>query len=147
MKSMIVFVKRVVLRSSTLGMGILALAAIGCGGGGGDDGGDDVPSICRSYCSFWCARSSDCGFFPASEVDDCDDACVRTVAANGATAAQCDRGGQEVAAATCSQIGSILGVTQRAAKNQSVVDEPSNMASFVEHCGTEFGVQVAKKQE
>ena len=127
---------------------LVAATVAGCGGGGGGDDQESVPDICRSYCSFICTRASSCGYFPASEVAVCDESCISTIASNGGTAAACDQGGAEVAAANCSQIGSIIGMRSlnkadetRSAKEQN---EQEDSQAIAEHSGAELGMSVTQ---
>jgi hypothetical protein len=124
---------------------IFAATVAGCGGGGGGDDQESVPEICRSYCSFICTRAANCGYFPASEVAVCDDTCVSTIASNGGTAAACDQRGAEVAAANCSQIGSMIGLRSLSkAGDTNSANEQENNQAIAAHSGAELGMSVTQ---
>jgi hypothetical protein len=124
---------------SKLFFGLLLIAAsgIGCGGGGGDES-DSVPSICRSYCSFGCSKAVSCGILPASQLSSCDDSCVRTIASNGTSAAACDRGGEQLAAASCSQLRTILGLRNLDETAKSDLNSEDGGIAVAEHSGAEL---------
>jgi hypothetical protein len=122
------------------GLSIITLAVtafIGCGGGGGDDQ-DSIPEICRTYCSFACSKAVGCGIFAASEQSSCDDSCVRTIASNGGTAASCDRGGEQIAAASCSQLRTILGMRSLSKIGEPNLTSRGDDPAAAQHCGAEF---------
>lgn len=124
---------------------LVAATIAGCGGGGGGDEQASVPDICRSYCSLFCTRASGCGYFPASEIAACDDSCVSTIASNGGTAAACDQRGAEIAVASCSQLGSILGLRSltKGADTDSA-NQGENSEAIAGHCGAELGMSVTE---
>lgn len=120
----------------------ISVATTGCGGGGGG-GGDDksIPAICRVYCAFACSRASQCGIFPESQLQTCDNSCVQTIERNGATNESCDRAGDRISNASCSEVASILGL--RTLEKELRPDSETNeqLQSFAEHSGAEFGLR------
>lgn len=123
---------------TTLSLTTLFIAA--CGGGGGGDDRDAIPSQCRSYCSFTCSKASSCGYFPGAEIATCDDSCVRTIASNGGSAASCERQGQTVAAASCSQLGTILGLRSFDNASNDTYKQNNTSTAVSEHCGAELAL-------
>lgn len=128
-------------RCSLLGAAcLLAIAVTGCGGGGGD--GDSVSSTCRSYCSFTCARAANCGFYPSSQIESCDDSCVETIESNGTSAAECDSAGERLAGVSCAQLGSILGLRRAEFKSLSSEVDEQKGRGLAEHTGAECAVSI-----
>lgn len=124
---------------------LVAATIAGCGGGGGGDDQKSIPEICYSYCSFGCSKASSCGYLPASQIDECDDSCVSAIASNGGTAAACDQRGAQIAAASCSQLGSILGLRSltKGADTDSA-NQGENSEAIAGHCGAELGMSVTE---
>jgi hypothetical protein len=128
---------------STISFSLTAVAVVGCGGGGGGDDQDSIPSQCRSYCSFACSKASRCGFFPGSQIASCDDSCTRTIAANGTNAATCDRQGVTIAAASCSQLASILGLRSSENEPVSSMKQDHDAEMVAEHSGAELALSAS----
>jgi hypothetical protein len=129
----------------TLGSYILCAATIaGCGGGGGGDGEQSVPEVCRSYCSFACSRASSCGYLPAAQIGSCDNSCVNTIASTGGTAAACNQRGEQIAAASCSQLGSILGLRSLNTKAHLTPNQQEDSEAIAEHSGAELAISVTQ---
>jgi len=85
------------------------LVMSGCGGGGG--GGDDRDK-CLQYCSFGCAKMTNCGMLPAAEMRMCESECVATTDRINRSGDSCEDAQISMEGMTCYEIAREFGLAR-----------------------------------
>lgn len=97
----------------------LVFSLASCGGGGG--GGDDYS--CDQYCAFVCNKALNCGFFPQSERQGCESACIAETDRIGRSDDSCRNAQSSFEAATCQEFATTIGLRRDKVEADILVDD------------------------
>ncbi len=74
-----------------------------CGGGSGDS------DECAQYCTSSCDKASSCGFFPANEIDMCEESCNAGTDQYDRPSDSCAQTQALIQALSCQELAAVLG--------------------------------------
>ena len=89
-----------------------------CGGGGG---GNEKSDTCRSFCDYACQKVSNCHSNVSFDVGACSDGCLNKLDGTE-TQLQCEQASTTLAALTCAQLDTVLGLRSAAIRSSADLD-------------------------